>query len=83
MFVNSVIETQIEPGKPLQMTNYLEVDAVGFVGCLKITQAPAVLVLYKPDDLMKTLWILSSHFGKITYYDKKAFVSMQLERMAK
>jgi hypothetical protein len=82
MVLDSLFETRLVRGKPLEIPYYLATDSAGWIACLKITQGPAVLALYPPDDIIKVLKILCLNFGKIIFHDKRDIeMSLSIERI--
>lgn len=83
MLYDSLREIQLESSKPLEVPIYLMTDKAGRVGCLKITEGPAILALYTPDDIIKVLKMLCLDFGKIIFHDKRDIeMRLSIERIA-
>lgn len=71
MVLDSMLETPLVRGKPLEVPYYLSTDSAGRIGCLKITQGLGILVLYTPNDIIKVVKIMCLNFGKIIFNDKR------------
>ena len=82
LVVDSMFETRLVRGKPLEIPYYIATDSAGRIGCLKITQGLGILILYPPDEIIKVLKMLCLNFGKIIFHDKRDIeMRLSIERI--